>query len=293
VTVRTRLLSVGAATGLALAGLAGAAAPAHAAACSGTSGVTVVVQSEAGTWTRCASGDPSSAMSALKSAGFTVVSPNRYPGTVVCRINGYPASDPCINMPPADAYWAFFHASSGGSWTYSQSGVASHNPAPGSSVGFRFGSGAKPSVAPAAPAPQPAPKQTTAAPKPTAAAPRPRTTSAPRRTSGPVTAAPRTGAAASAAPRTGSSAAARPSARAAVPAAAASGSPSIAASPSASPSASTSPSPSGSPEDGIVSAQAPPSSGSNSTGRLVGGGVLLLGLAAAVATVALRRRGLT
>ncbi|WP_404381806.1 hypothetical protein LL946_14420 [Knoellia locipacati] len=290
-TVRTRLLSVGAATGLALAGLAGAAAPAHAAACSGTSGVTVVVQSSAGTSTRCASGDPSSAMAALK-ATHGVVSPNRYPGTVVCRIDGYPASDPCINMPPADAYWAFFHASSGGSWTYSQSGVASWNPTPGSSIGFRFGSGAAPSVAPAAPAPKPAAEPTTAAPKPTTAAPRPRTTSAPRTTSGTTSSAPRTGTGSTTAPQAGSSPAVRPATAAPGPAGSASSIPS--GSPSASPSASASGSASATSDlqDGIVTAQEQPSSGSNSTGRLVGGGVLLLGLASAVAAVALRRRGM-
>jgi len=67
------------------------------------------------------------------------------------RINGYPSSDPCVRMPPAGAYWAFFHAKRGGSWVYSSSGVASYDPAPGTVVGFRFGSGQKPRVAPPAP----------------------------------------------------------------------------------------------------------------------------------------------
>ena len=96
----------------------------------------------------------------------------------MCRINGYPASDPCVRMPPAGAYWAFFHAKRGGSWAYSSSGVASYNPAPGSVVGFRFGSGQQPGIAPPAATktstptptktvPKPKPKPTTAAPKPT------------------------------------------------------------------------------------------------------------------------------
>ena len=70
---------------------------------------------------------------------------------MVCRINGYPSSDPCVRMPPGDAYWAFFHAKRGGSWVYSSSGVASYDPAPGTVVGFRFGSGQQPRVAPPAP----------------------------------------------------------------------------------------------------------------------------------------------
>ena len=70
---------------------------------------------------------------------------------MVCRINGYPSSDPCVRMPPGDAYWAFFHAKRGGSWVYSSSGVASYDPAPGTVVGFRYGSGKQPRVAPPAP----------------------------------------------------------------------------------------------------------------------------------------------
>ena len=112
------------------------AAPASAAACSGTSGVTVVVDTGSSISTKCASGDPSSALKALSSAGFSVTYPQQYPGSVVCRINGYPSSDPCVRMPPGDAYWAFFHAKRGGSWVYSSSGVASYDPAPGTVVGL-------------------------------------------------------------------------------------------------------------------------------------------------------------
>jgi len=173
-----RLAGAAAASGLAIAGLVVVAAPASAAACSGTTGVTVVVDTGSSISTKCASGDPSSALKALTSAGFSVTYPQQYPGSVVCRINGYPASDPCVRMPAAGAYWAFFHAKRGGSWAYSSSGVTSYNPAPGSVVGFRFGSGQQPGIAPpAAPktstptptktVPKPKPKPTTAAPKPT------------------------------------------------------------------------------------------------------------------------------
>ncbi|TPG19474.1 hypothetical protein [Pedococcus bigeumensis] len=151
---------------------------AQAAACSGTSGVTVVIDYGSSSTTSCASGDPTSAMSALRAVA-AVVSPQRYPGTVVCRINGTPASDPCIQMPPADAYWAFYHALRGGSWTYSQVGVAGYNPAPGSVIGFAFGSGGAPSSAPPAAAPKPQPKPTprpspsSSSSKPPAAKPKP------------------------------------------------------------------------------------------------------------------------
>ena len=72
-------------------------------------------------------------------------------------------------MPPGDAYWAFFHAKRGGSWVYSSSGVASYDPAPGSVVGFRFGSGQQPGIAPpaATKTSAPTPTKTTSKPKPT------------------------------------------------------------------------------------------------------------------------------
>ncbi|GAA4407891.1 hypothetical protein GCM10023168_24470 [Fodinibacter luteus] len=182
-----RLAGAAAASGLALAGLVVAAAPASAAACSGTSGVTVVVDTGGSKSTRCASGDPSSALKALTAAGFSVTYPQQYPGSVVCRIDGYPESDPCVRMPPADAYWAFFHAKRGGSWVYGSSGVASYDPAPGTVVGFRFGSGQQPRVAPPEPPATSQPAPTTTTPKATSTTkkttPKP-ATAAPRTTSG-------------------------------------------------------------------------------------------------------------
>ena len=93
--------------------------------------------------------------------------PQMFPGSVVCRINGYPESDPCVRMPPADAYWAFFHAKRGGSWTYSSTGVTSYDPAPGTVVGFRFGSGQQPRTAPPEPTAtsEPDPTKTTTTPR--------------------------------------------------------------------------------------------------------------------------------
>ncbi|HSF97269.1 MAG TPA: hypothetical protein VLA55_01150 [Ornithinibacter sp.] len=169
--VLRRLAGTVAATGLALAGLAVAAAPASAAACSGTSGVTVVVDTGGSISTRCASGDPSSAWGALTAAGFGTTPVQTFPGAL-CQINGYPDTS-CVRMPPASAYWAFFHARAGGSWTYSSSGVASYDPAPGSVVGFAFGSGGQPGIAPPSPPATSKPAPTTTRPKATTAAPEP------------------------------------------------------------------------------------------------------------------------
>ena len=179
------------AAGLALGGGAAVSAPAEAAACSTTSGVTVVVTFPGGrTSTRCAPGDPGSGFAALSGAGFAVTPVQRFPGAL-CRIDGTPASDPCVNMPPTSAYWSYWHASRGGSWSYSTLGAGSHDPAPGSVEGWSFGSGGAPAVAPPPPivtprptttprpsttSPRPRPSTTTARPRPSTTSPRPRPT---------------------------------------------------------------------------------------------------------------------
>lgn len=116
------------------------AGPAAAAACSGTSGVTVVVQFPDGhVEIGCALGDPSTGVEALENAGFPV--DPVYKSAFVCRIKGEPSTDHCQSTPPANAYWAYYHAESGGGWAYSTSGAWGRNPKPGSVEGWRFGDG--------------------------------------------------------------------------------------------------------------------------------------------------------
>lgn len=278
-----RLAGAAAASGLALAGLVLTAAPASAAACAGTSGVTVVVDTGSSTSTRCASGDPASAMKALTGAGFTVVSPQAYPGSVVCRIDGVPASDPCVRMPPADAYWAFFHAKRGGGWTYSSTGVASFDPAPGTVVGFRFGSGQQPRVAPPAPAATSKPAPTTSKPKATPAptrksTPATRPTSATRATPGSPSATTRGGT-----PGSTGSASRRPSASA--PAS---------PTPSAGATASENASGTATASDGATTVAASPTSqptDGSGTGTLLAGGALVVLVAGGAGLAAWKRRG--
>jgi len=155
--------------------------PAQAAACSGTSGVTVVVQFPDHTETACAAGDPASGFEALERAGFTVTRVSKFPGAV-CRIDGVPTSDPCVNMPPADAYWTYFHAQPGGTWTSSNVGADGYNPKPGSVEGWRFGDGDEPSTPPPGAAPTPKPSTT---PKPAPSASGQPTTSEPSTSSTP------------------------------------------------------------------------------------------------------------
>ncbi len=272
----TRLSAALAAAGLAGAGLVVTAAPSSAAACSGTSGVTVVIDTGSSVSTRCAPGG-GSAMAALESVA-TVVSPQQFPGSVVCRIDGAPASDPCVRMPPSSAYWAFFHATRGGSWTYSSSGVGSYTPASGSVIGFRFGSGQQPRTPPPAPTATSKPKPTTkpTTPKPTAKPPTARPTSGGTTTGSGTAATP--GASRGAAPSTSSS-------------------PDPSASGSATPSTSTtgSPSATSSAPAGEQTLAASPTSATTPNGGGPGAGTLATGLGLVVlvsggAVYAARRR---
>ena len=169
------------AAGLAVGGPAPAA---EAAACSGSTGVTVVVDFGSlggGVQTGCAGGNPGSGLAALSGAGHGYTFVPRQPG-LVCQLDARP--NPC-NGAPGTAYWSYWHASRGGSWSYSTLGAGGYDPAPGTVEGWAFGAGRQPGTAPpAAPAPpRPAPKPTT---EPTTRPP-----AAPPRTSAPVAGAPR------------------------------------------------------------------------------------------------------
>lgn len=159
-----RLVAVGV---LVAAGLA-PATPAAAAACAEGAGVTVVVDFASlggGTDTDCAAGDPGSGLAALRAAGHEPTRAAQQPGYFVCRIDGKPANDPCQRTSPADAYWSYWYAEPGGSWTFSDTGAADRDPAPGTVEGWAFGAGDPPSSPPprnrAATAPEPSPTRAT------------------------------------------------------------------------------------------------------------------------------------
>ncbi len=120
------VLATAAAGGL---GVLAATPPAAAASCSGTSGVTVVVEYGAlggGRSVGCsADGGGKSADRVLKDTGHALTYVQRFPG-FVCRIDGLPADDPCVNTPPADAYWGLWWSDGKtGTWSYSSLGAAS------------------------------------------------------------------------------------------------------------------------------------------------------------------------
>jgi len=134
------------AAGLVATGSA-AAAPAYAAACSGTKGVTVVVDfTKLGgkVKTACDAGNPATGLAALTGAGFTYTFVPRQPG-FVCTIDKKP--NPC-NGAPTKAYWSYWHAKPHGKWVYSTTGAGSYDPAPGTVQGWAFGASKPPRISP-------------------------------------------------------------------------------------------------------------------------------------------------
>ncbi|MEJ7706338.1 MAG: hypothetical protein WKF82_03060 [Nocardioidaceae bacterium] len=87
----------------------------------------------------------------------------------ICRIAGMPSAEQtlvvngqnyhetCTVTPPTSAYWGYWHASDGGSWTYSTVGAAGYQTTPGSFEGYAFSlndaSAPPPGVVPTLPVP--------------------------------------------------------------------------------------------------------------------------------------------
>ncbi|MFI6225914.1 hypothetical protein ACIBCR_01195 [Micromonospora echinospora] len=172
-------------------------APAQAAGtaghCPDASGVTVVVDFNelgGGTVIRCAPGTQATGLAALKNAGFQVTGTLRWGEGFICRIEGKPsaATEKCVDTPPANAYWSYWHADNGGSWRYSDKGVLNRKPPPGSFEGWSFSrdrspdDAPRPGVAPTRPAP-PRPSPSPSAPPGGATPPAP---TGPSRTERPV-----------------------------------------------------------------------------------------------------------
>jgi hypothetical protein len=141
------------------------AAPAAAAGCPTAAGVTVVVDfNELGSGVRSVclpdgGGDRASAL--FPAAGFPLSYVQRQPG-FVCQVSGEPADTPCVNTPPADAYWALYWSDGrSGSWTYSTASASGLTVPEGGYAGFSWvgsdGAG-PPSLSPAR-HPEPTPTQ--------------------------------------------------------------------------------------------------------------------------------------
>jgi len=168
-SARSRLAGLVAVALVAAAGLVGlSSGPAAAALCSGA-GVNVMVDfnggRSGGVQTGCdPRGAGRSGDEVFPAAGFSLTYAKRQPG-FVCRVNGSPSDDPCMNTAPADAYWGLYW-SNGKSrkWTYSSSGVGGTSVPTGGFLAFSWHDGAgndEPSSSPIRSRPAPATKAPT------------------------------------------------------------------------------------------------------------------------------------
>jgi hypothetical protein len=125
--------------------------------CPDKKGVTVVVdfnQLGGGIVVRCAPGPVGSGytgLDALQDAGFSPEGTARWGMQFICRIAGEPAADQklpikgdpnykekCVDTPPAQAFWSYWYAPNGGSWTLSSQGPTSREAIAGGFEGWSF-----------------------------------------------------------------------------------------------------------------------------------------------------------
>ena len=149
----------------------GVATPADASTCASASGVTVVVDFGAlgsGLGTACDAGSGEPASTRFAQAGYPLTYVQRQPG-FVCRVNGAPASDPCVSTPPADAYWGLFWSDGrSGTWTYASLGVTALDVPDGGSVALVWQQGTERRTPPVAAPVHQAPSATpSSSPSPT------------------------------------------------------------------------------------------------------------------------------
>lgn len=166
---------------VAVAGLA--PAPADAAGyCSG-SGVNVVVDFGArggGIQKGCDGSGNHNAAQAFENTGHHLTYASNQPG-FVCRVDGVPAADPCVNTSPANAYWGLYWSDGTSGWRYASVAVGSLTVPAGATVAFSWQNGGDADPPGTAPASAPAPPPTSASsPTPTSAPTKPRATTTTR-----------------------------------------------------------------------------------------------------------------
>ena len=141
-----------------------------------------------------AEGGGRTASRVLVDTGHALTYLQRFPA-FVCRIDGVPADDPCVNTPPADAYWGLWWSDGKtGEWSYSSLAAGSLTVPAGGYIAMVW-DGSTGTVRPqadpaphATPTPTPAPTPTpTPTKKPSATAtPTPSPTATPNGSSSPA-----------------------------------------------------------------------------------------------------------
>ncbi len=162
-------LSVGSAAALPAA-TGAASAPGY---CRTSQGVTVVVDfTDLGgsVVVRCvpSANGGTTGLAALQAAGFSTTGTQRWGDGIVCRVQGRPSAsetlaikgnphyhEKCVDTPPTQAYWTYWHAANDGSWTYSSQGPTARDITPGGFEGWAFALNRSGSL----PAPRAAPRR--------------------------------------------------------------------------------------------------------------------------------------
>ncbi len=150
-------------------------APAQASTCATSHGVTVVVDFHGlggGAQSHCdLAGAGRTAATQLTDVGYRLAFVQRQPG-FVCRVNGTPADDPCVNTPPSDAYWSLWWSDGkSGTWNYASVGAGSLTVPAGGYVALSWQGGTDRATPRVAPSPHPAASPTPRPSAPPTAAP--------------------------------------------------------------------------------------------------------------------------
>ncbi|MBB5851041.1 ABC transporter substrate-binding protein [Amycolatopsis umgeniensis] len=123
--------------------------------CKDANGVTVVVDFQKLGGTTIVRCNPQTTrgtgLDALKGAGFQIAGVQRWGEAFICRVENRPSAaenvpitgrekyrELCIDTPPAQAYWSYWHASNNCAWDYSQWGVKNRDFIPGGFEGWSF-----------------------------------------------------------------------------------------------------------------------------------------------------------
>ena len=121
----------------------------YAGPCKDNKGVTVIIDFQklgGDPLIRCATGTVETGVDAIRGAGFTMEGVRRWGDAFICRLQNRPAPDEiipirenpnytekCIDTPPANGYWSYWHSSDlGKTWEYSNLGAMSYEPSQGS-----------------------------------------------------------------------------------------------------------------------------------------------------------------
>jgi hypothetical protein len=78
----------------------------------------------------------------LRDAGYNIVGTQKYPTQIICKLNGLPENDPCVTMPPADAYWAVL-LENNNEWTWAQTGIDQVKLKNGQGIGLVYANNGK------------------------------------------------------------------------------------------------------------------------------------------------------